>query len=142
MKWENKKLNELLTIMCRNYHDLKNRDSEFEVSRKRKFLEIENCDECSPKLIRSNVSRVHVRIHPSDTTLVGNLISTYIIHQIHSKIYVQFKFYRLSKMDINGGNMDKKSPGIILLLELTISAPWPQLALLRKRCITISEMLH
>ncbi|KAL8521844.1 hypothetical protein ACS0TY_012126 [Phlomoides rotata] len=83
MKWENKRLNELLTIMCRKYHDLKKRsESELQesdqVSRKRKFFEFEhftteaaythNC--CSPKEMRSNVSRVHVQIHPSDTNLV------------------------------------------------------------------------
>lgn len=80
MKWENKKLNELLSIICRNYthKDHDSGDQELFASKKRRFEEIENhahgcCGECSPnrpREIKSNISRVHVRIDPSDTTLV------------------------------------------------------------------------
>ncbi|KAK6158784.1 hypothetical protein DH2020_006098 [Rehmannia glutinosa] len=90
VKWENKKLNDMLTIVCTNYNDLIQRqtgDGLFN-SRKRKSDEIENfgnvigknsfvhrcCDDYwspdRPKEFKSNVSRVHVRIDPSDTSLV------------------------------------------------------------------------
>ncbi|KAL1552510.1 putative WRKY transcription factor 60 [Salvia divinorum] len=83
MKWENKKLNELLTVVCRNYHDFAKKDcaEELFASRKRKSDQLENsghifhscCGECSPgrpREIKSNTSRVHVRIDPSDTSLI------------------------------------------------------------------------
>ncbi|XP_042002037.1 probable WRKY transcription factor 40 [Salvia splendens] len=83
MKWENKKLNELLTIICRNYHDFAKNDcaEDLLASRKRKSDQLENsghifhscCSECSPgrpREIKSNTSRVHVRIDPSDTSLI------------------------------------------------------------------------
>ncbi|KAL0298252.1 UNVERIFIED_CONTAM: putative WRKY transcription factor 40 [Sesamum angustifolium] len=79
MKSENKKLSDILTIVTRNYNDLMQ-------TRKRKAVDPGNCtdnschnyysccDETSagslPKLIKSNVSRVYVRIDPSDTSLV------------------------------------------------------------------------
>lgn len=92
MKWENKKLNEILTIVCRNYHDLMKTESGEERLRKRKSDEIENfsnitefihscCDAWSPgrpKEIKSNISRVHVRIDPSDTSLVSLINSTFV----------------------------------------------------------------
>lgn len=84
MKWENKRLNGLLATACKNYEDLMQKQSAedrlFINSSKRKFDEIENInvdhvhicrDECRPKEIKSNVSRVHVRIDPSDTNLVS-----------------------------------------------------------------------
>ncbi|KAI3454017.1 hypothetical protein Pfo_010680 [Paulownia fortunei] len=92
MKTENKKLTDMLTIVSRNYNDLMQRNSEDEVSRTRKrkadddnenlgnfivnksFNHSSYCDEWSPagmpKVIKSNVSRVYVRIDPSDTSLV------------------------------------------------------------------------
>ncbi|PIN04849.1 hypothetical protein CDL12_22613 [Handroanthus impetiginosus] len=87
MRSENKKLHDLLTIVCKNYTEFMQKQSgdEFLCSRKRKSDEIDNlsniignnsccCDEWSaagrPKEIKSNVSRVHVRIDPSDTSLV------------------------------------------------------------------------
>ncbi|KAL0447511.1 UNVERIFIED_CONTAM: putative WRKY transcription factor 40 [Sesamum latifolium] len=86
MKLENKKLSDILTMVTRNYNDLMQ-------TRKRKAVDppagssvfgndndyschyyYSCCDEtsagCLPKVIKSNVSRVYVRIHPSDTTLV------------------------------------------------------------------------
>lgn len=77
-QWEVKKLNEMLSIVCKYYHDSGE-------NKKRKFDELENfghscCDECSPgrpREMKSNISRVHVRIDPSDTSLVSNLIYLY-----------------------------------------------------------------
>ncbi|XP_011070377.2 probable WRKY transcription factor 40 [Sesamum indicum] len=77
MKSENKKLSDVLTIVTRNYNDLMQ-------TRKRKAVDpgyynhscryYSCCDETSagtlPKMIKSNVSRVYVRIDPSDTSLV------------------------------------------------------------------------
>ncbi|KAL0407826.1 UNVERIFIED_CONTAM: putative WRKY transcription factor 40 [Sesamum radiatum] len=83
MKWENKKLSDMLTILTRNYNDLMQ-------TRKRKAVDSPSpgssvfgndndndyscCDEtsagCLPRVIKSNVSRVYVRIDPSDTSLV------------------------------------------------------------------------
>ncbi|KAI3468327.1 hypothetical protein Pfo_024990 [Paulownia fortunei] len=89
MKWENKKLNNMLTTVCKNYNDLMQKQSGDGLlnSMKRKSDEIENfgnfmgnnlsihscCGEWSPgrpKEFKSNVSRVHVRIDPSDVSLV------------------------------------------------------------------------
>ncbi|XP_011081961.1 probable WRKY transcription factor 40 [Sesamum indicum] len=85
-KSENEKLNDMLTIICRKYIELMQKQSVEELfsSKKRKYDEIESfdrsignssfghhcCNEWSPKEIKSNVSRVHVRIDPSDTSLV------------------------------------------------------------------------
>lgn len=78
-------LNDLLALVWQKYNELKQRQDEddAERSRKRKFGEMCNTssvvhccscsDECSPgrpKEIKSNISRVHVRIDPSDTSLV------------------------------------------------------------------------
>ncbi|GFQ07473.1 probable WRKY transcription factor 40 [Phtheirospermum japonicum] len=72
----------MITIISRNYNDLIQRQTENRLlnSRKRKCDEIENscihscCDQewslDRPKEFKSNVSRVHVRIDPSDTSLV------------------------------------------------------------------------
>ncbi|KAK4380977.1 putative WRKY transcription factor 40 [Sesamum angolense] len=84
MKSENKKLSDILTIVTRNYNDLMQ-------TRKRKAVGPGNCtdnschnyysccDETSagslPKLIKSNVSRVYVRIDPSDTSLVQRSVN-------------------------------------------------------------------
>ncbi|KAL2472424.1 putative WRKY transcription factor 60 [Abeliophyllum distichum] len=86
MKSENKKLTELLNIICGNYNDLMQKYSGDELlkSRKRKAHYTENydnffgkngmtcscCDEGTPKQIVSNVSKVYVRIDPSDMSLV------------------------------------------------------------------------
>ncbi|XP_057799379.1 WRKY transcription factor 18-like [Salvia miltiorrhiza] len=86
MKWENKKLNEILAVVCRNYHDFTKIDcvEELYASRKRKSDQLQSSGhifrgccgggECSPpgrpREIKSNTSRVHVRIDPSDTSLV------------------------------------------------------------------------
>ncbi|KAL7112070.1 hypothetical protein ACP275_05G129800 [Erythranthe tilingii] len=80
MKSENKKLTEMLTIVSINYNNLKQNQSEEELpeTRKRKADEIENFGDFNnrtntffnPKVIKSNVSRIHVRIDPSDTSLV------------------------------------------------------------------------
>ncbi|KAL2489956.1 putative WRKY transcription factor 60 [Forsythia ovata] len=86
MKSENKKLTELLNIIYGNYNDLMQKYSGDELlnSRKRKAHYTENCDnfvgkngmtcsccdEGTPKQIVSNVSKVYVRIDPSDMSLV------------------------------------------------------------------------
>ncbi|KAL7122278.1 hypothetical protein ACP275_01G035100 [Erythranthe tilingii] len=83
MKWENEKLNDMLKIVRKNYSDLiqkqsvsENDDHLFTNSKKRKLadeFQIDNFSDhgyCMPKEIKSNVSRVHVRINPSDTNLV------------------------------------------------------------------------
>ncbi|KAL9167887.1 hypothetical protein ABFS82_05G126800 [Erythranthe guttata] len=80
MKSENKKLTEMLTIVSINYNNLKKNQSDEELpeTRKRKADEIENFGDFNnrnntffnPKVIKSNVSRIHVRIDPSDTSLV------------------------------------------------------------------------
>ncbi|EYU21972.1 hypothetical protein MIMGU_mgv1a013791mg [Erythranthe guttata] len=57
MKWENEKLNDMLQIK-RKLAD------EFQIDN------FSNHGYCMPKEIKSNVSRVHVRINPSDTNLV------------------------------------------------------------------------
>ncbi|CAA2989778.1 probable WRKY transcription factor 40 [Olea europaea subsp. europaea] len=88
-EFENKKLIELITIVCENYNNLMQNypGDELLKSRKRKAHSTENgdnsvgkngftcslCDEGSsgtPNEIVSNVSKVHVRIDPSDTSLV------------------------------------------------------------------------
>ncbi|KAK4435770.1 putative WRKY transcription factor 40 [Sesamum alatum] len=85
-KSENKKLNDMLTIICRKYIELMQKQSVEELfnSKKRKYDDRENfdriignssfvhscCNEWPPKEIKSNVSRVHVRIDPSDSSLV------------------------------------------------------------------------
>ncbi|KAK4487759.1 hypothetical protein RD792_005568 [Penstemon davidsonii] len=86
IKSENKKLNNMLTIVRQNYDGLLQKNSgeeEQSRTRKRKLAE-ENginyhheccCDEwshCRPKEIKSNESRVHVRIDPSDMSLIVN----------------------------------------------------------------------
>ncbi|KAL3819084.1 hypothetical protein ACJIZ3_004989 [Penstemon smallii] len=97
VKSENKELNNMLTIVRQNYDGLlqKNSDEEEQSrTRKRKLLAEETgiighndlikdkssvnyhqccCDEwshCRPKEIKPNVSRVHVRVDPSDMSLV------------------------------------------------------------------------
>lgn len=100
MRSENKKLTELLIIVCENYHTLqrhlielvqKNSGDEVPKLKKRKF-DAENSvitmgngggnDSNSeeggspqrPKEIRTNISsRVYVRVDPSDTSLVSSL---------------------------------------------------------------------
>ncbi|KAK4422337.1 putative WRKY transcription factor 40 [Sesamum alatum] len=64
MKSENKKLNDILTILTRNYNDLMK-------TRKRKAVDTHETSAALPDMIKSNVSRVYVRIDPShDTNLV------------------------------------------------------------------------
>ncbi|KAL8499349.1 hypothetical protein ACS0TY_022362 [Phlomoides rotata] len=78
LKSENKKLSDMVTTLIRNYNDLKQQYSEEEESRtrKRKLADqhtswnpmIMSCDQS--KVIKSNISRVYVRIDPSDISLV------------------------------------------------------------------------
>ncbi|KAK6129782.1 hypothetical protein DH2020_036489 [Rehmannia glutinosa] len=92
MKSENKKLSDMLTIVTTNYNDLmqlRHSDEEdMSKTKKRKTNEYENIgnfignnsfnhnyyDEYSspgtPKVIKSNVSRIYVRVDPLDTSLV------------------------------------------------------------------------
>ncbi|GFP81468.1 probable WRKY transcription factor 40, partial [Phtheirospermum japonicum] len=84
IKSENKKLSDILTIVSRNYNNLMMQrhceDHEPSKTKKRKADENENLDnfigfdgKCSPgttQVIKSNVSRVHVRMDPSDTSPV------------------------------------------------------------------------
>ncbi|CAA3006611.1 probable WRKY transcription factor 40 [Olea europaea subsp. europaea] len=90
MKSENKKLTDLLNTIYGKYNDLMQRYSEDEItkSRKRKAHYTENCDNfvetneistcrccdggpnATPKEIVSNISKVYVRIDPSDVSLV------------------------------------------------------------------------
>ncbi|XP_051151377.1 WRKY transcription factor 18-like isoform X2 [Andrographis paniculata] len=83
-KSENRRLNDAIAMVCGNLIDLMQKQSgDISTSRKRNFDEIRNpqsiirscrcVDECSPgtpKEIKSNISKVHVRIDPSDTSLV------------------------------------------------------------------------
>ncbi|XP_051137426.1 WRKY transcription factor 18-like [Andrographis paniculata] len=87
MKSENQNLTDLLEILCKKYDDLI-KQRHYSGHRKMKhtaagdtdnsghssILHCCSCsDECSPgrpREIKSNVSRVHVRIDPSETTLV------------------------------------------------------------------------
>lgn len=91
MKSENKKLTDLLNTIYGKYNDLMQRYSEDEItkSRKRKAHYTENCDNfvetneistcrccdggpnATPKEIVSNISKVYVRIDPSDVSLVS-----------------------------------------------------------------------
>ncbi|KAL3500334.1 hypothetical protein ACH5RR_039427 [Cinchona calisaya] len=87
MRSENKKLTEMLVMICENYNTLqnhlmdlaqKNSEDELPKSKKRKS-ETENSfntfgnngnNDSVPSVIRTNISRVYIQVDPSDTSLV------------------------------------------------------------------------
>lgn len=83
VKSENKRLTDLLTTLSRNLSEFKHMqlEEEEELSRtkKRKAQDNENLqinlsNNTMPNVIRSNISRVYVRIDPSDVSLVSSYI--------------------------------------------------------------------
>ncbi|KAL8499351.1 hypothetical protein ACS0TY_022363 [Phlomoides rotata] len=80
LKSENKKLSDMVTILIRNYNDLKQQCSEEEVSRTRKRKLADQHTSWNPMMMscdqsKVNISRVYVRIDPSDISLVQRSVN-------------------------------------------------------------------